>query len=339
MKILEPQKLGRGVTIASVGAQVGSQHIDNETLHRRGYPEPPDRITRLTGMTSRHHVADESTSELAAGACVDALRRVDARAEELDQLIVSTSSPDRLIPSIGSTVHGLLGMQSGPAHSISATCSGFLFGLDIGARAILTGEEHVMVCASEARSTQVDITDRSTGALFGDAAGAALLRPCAPGEGILAIGIDSTSSGEDTVVLGRDRQDRLEMRDGARVYFEAVEGMKKVGQALLDSQSLTWDDLDWVIPHQANGRILKRFCWLAGLDPAKAWSNLQTHGNTSSASIPVALSRALAESIRPGQLVLLIAVGAGFTAGAALLRVDEALVMAAKRALTPREDV
>lgn len=340
MKILRPSYYGRGVTIAALGAATGSRVIDNAALHAMGYPEPPDKIAQLTGIHTRAHIdaaRGESATSLAALACGRALEAAALRAADLGQLIISTSSPDQLIPTIGSSVQRLIGASGGAAHSISASCSGFLFGLDLATRALLTGEQSALVCGAEARSAQLDVADRSVGALFGDAAGAALLLPCEPGDGLLAIGITSQPAEHDAVVLGRGAADRLAMRDGARVYLEAIEGMKAAGDALLSHEGLAWGDLDLIIPHQANSRILKRLCWLAGVSEARAYSSIDRHGNTSSASIPLAMYDALADgALRAGALVMLLAVGAGAHAGAALLRVDPLLVERFSAARGPR---
>jgi len=338
MKILKPKTFGMGVRLASLGVQLGAEKIDNARLQALGYPAPPEKVERLTGIQTRYHVRNESTAALAVRASRKAMQAAGISPMELEQLIVSSSSPEQLIPTLASRVHAGLELPECPAHSISASCSGFLFALDIATRAVLTGTSQALVCSAETRSRQVDIQDHSTGALFGDAAGAAIIQPGPVDEGLLAIGIGSRSSGQDTVVLGCGREDRLQMKDGARVYFEAVEGMMRVGQGLLESQGLSWKDIDLVIPHQANGRILKRFCWLAEFPEQKAFSNLQDVGNTSSASIPVAMHQALQTRIEPGQLILLIAVGAGFTAGAALIRVDKALVQTIRQDTTQRVD-
>ncbi|MBK05497.1 MAG: hypothetical protein CL920_35235 [Deltaproteobacteria bacterium] len=330
MKILTPKQWGTGVRIASFGAQLGVEKRDNARLHALGYPEAPEKIERLTGIQTRYHVRDESSATLAIQAAQGAMRSAHIAPSSIEQLIVSSSSPEQLIPTLASRVHAGLSLPPCPAHSISASCSGFLFALDIATRAVLTGTSHVLVCATETRSRQIDITDHSTGALFGDAAGAAIVQSCPTDEGLLAIGITSQDSGRETVSLGCLRDDRLQMKDGARVYFEAVNGMKQIGEALLESQGLTWEDIDVVIPHQANGRILKRFCWLTEIPEEKAFSNLREVGNTSSASIPVATHQALRTRIKPGQLILMLAIGAGFTAGAALLKADEALVHTAQ---------
>lgn len=333
MKIFEPSGMGLGVRIASIGAALGERQIDNATLHAMGYPEAPEQIKRLTGVESRRHVEPTTTTAtLAHRACQQALTRTPLDAQKIDELILSTSSPDRLIPSTASDLHGLLKLKDAPAHQISASCSGFLFALELGVRAIICGERRVLVCAAETRSRQLDVTDRATGALFGDGAGAVVLETCAPGAGILGVGLHSAWSEEDTVVLGRAQRDRLLMRDGAKVYLAAVEGMKQTAQALLDHMNVSWEQLAMVIPHQANARLMDRFCWLAKLPKDKAYSSIAHHGNTSSASIPLALDDALrAGTLRAGALVLLVAVGAGMSAGAALIRIDDTLLKSMTR--------
>lgn len=328
MRIFEPAGMGLGVRIASIGAALGERQIDNESLHAMGYPEAPQQIKRLTGVESRWHVEPTtSTAELAQYACMQALTRAQREAMTIDELILSTSSPDQLIPSTASALHGRLGLDGAPAHQISAACSGFLFGLQLGVQAITCGQRRLLVCAAETRSKQVDPRDRATGALFGDGAGAVVLEACGAGSGILGIGTQSVWSQEDTVVLGRAEQDRLQMRDGASVYLAAVEGMQQTAQALLDHMHISWEQLALVIPHQANARLMDRFCWLAKLPKDKAYSSIARHGNTSSASIPLALDEALrAGELQAGDLVLLVAVGAGTSAGAALVRIDDDLI-------------
>ena len=326
MKILEPSSLGRGVRLVSLGAALGARCVTNDDLSALGYPEADAFVTRATGISERRHADDhETTTSLAADACRQAMRRADLA--QVDLLIVSSSSAERIIPTVGSSVHRELGLEGAPAHSISATCSGFLFGVEVAARAVLTGLDPVMVCASELRSRQVDPTDRATGALFGDAAGAAIFASCPPGEGLIAVGTTSIAAGADSVSLGRAREDRLVMANGPQVYFEAVEGMARVTRDILAALDLTLDDVALVIPHQANGRILKRFCWMAELPEERAFSNLERVGNTSSASIPVAMEEAARTGrLSPGDLVLWLAIGAGYTAGAALVRVDAPLL-------------
>lgn len=331
MKILEPSSLNVGVRLVATGSATGARVVDNAALHAMGYPEPPERIERLTGIVQRHHLgADEDLTTLAWRASQRALEAAALAPERVDQLIVSSSAPEALLPSLGARVHGMLGLRGAPAHTINAACAGFVFGVDLAVRAICTGAERVVVCAAEARAQQVDVEDRAAGALFGDGAGAFVLERCRPGQGFLSIGITTQPDDLDAITLPRGGT--LRMQDGPRVYFEAVEGLARVGEALLAHHGLSWGDVARVIPHQANGRIVQRLCWLAGLDDSRVITNLSRRGNTSSASIPLAFDEALrAGELEAGALVLLLTVGAGGAAGGALLRVDEALITALTR--------
>ena len=331
MHIVLPEKWNIGIEVISLGVQLGINVIDNLQLQKQGYPATPDQIEKRTGIQQRHHVHTESSAELAVLACKESLRRGCTNTNCIEQLVVASSSPDILIPTLASRIHRTLQMNNAVAHNISASCSGFLFALDIACRSMLTGLESTLICATETRSKQLDITDKSTGALFGDAAGAALLGIGPVSQGILAFGITNRFSEQDTVTLHGGENAKLRMHNGAQVYFEAVEGMVDLSQQFLTRIGVPWDDIDWVIPHQANARILKRFCWRLNLPEEKVFLNLSQVGNTSSASIPVALYQAIQKGdVKQGQLVLLLAVGAGFTGGAALLLISEKLVQALK---------
>ena len=145
------------------------------------------------------------------------------------------------------------------------------------------------------------------------------------------MGITNRFSAQDTVTLQGGARAKLKMHNGAQVYFEAVEGMADLSEQFLACIDSSWDDIDWVVPHQANARILKRFCWKTGLCESKVFINLDQVGNTSSASIPLALYQAIQqETICSGDRVLLLAVGAGFTGGAALILIDDELIEAVK---------
>lgn len=328
MRVLIPRT--GGVRLAGLGAVAGSVVRDNAALCAAGYPEPPAFIERATGIRARRQLGPgESVGGLAARACRRALG--GTAPDTVDSLVLATSAPERLLPPAATRLHRALGLRGAPAHTINAACSGFVFGLDLAARGLLTGDACALVCAAEARSAQVSVTDRATGALFGDAAGAALLRSGPAGAGLLAVGTVTEPPEEAAIVLGRGASDRLEMRDGPQVYFAAVEGMAALSAALLEASGLAWADIDLVVPHQANGRILRRFCWMVGLDEARSFSNLERYGNTSAASIPLATQEAiLSGRVGAGAVVMWLAVGAGGAGGAALVQLDGALVEAVR---------
>lgn len=326
MRWFVPSEMGVDIGVTGIGSALGARRVDNAAVVAAGYPGGVAEIERLTGIRSRRRLADDETlTDLAVRAC----RQAGADGP-LDALVVSCVAPPRRIPALGCEVLGALGLEDVPAQTINASCSGFMFALDLAARTVATGAQAALICAAEARSPIVDPTDRATGALFGDGAGALRLEAGAPG--LLAVGITSRR-GPDAVELA---DGPLVMRDGAQVYFAAVEGMKTASEDLLARVGMTWDDVGLVIPHQANGRILRRFQWLAGLDDARVFSNLAEIGNLSSASIPVAL----VDAARAGRLptdrpVLCVAVGAGYSAGAALLRVNADTIQRIQSQETP----
>ena len=238
-----------------------------------------------------------------------------------------------------------LELGDAPAFDVTASCSGFLYALDLAARAICTGDRVVLACAADVRSVFLDVRDRATCALFGDGAGAALLEPGEAGRGLLAIGLLADGGGAKSVYVpaGGSRQpitrEALEAREqfirmaeGPQVYLTAVEGMLATAEALLQSQRLTFDDVALVVPHQPNKRILDRIARLAKLPEGKLFVCVEKLGNVSGATCAIALDLALAGGkLRAGDKVLLLAAGAGYTAGAALLELDEALLAAQAR--------
>jgi 3-oxoacyl-[acyl-carrier-protein] synthase-3 len=208
---------------------------------------------------------------------------------------------------------------------------------------VVTGDHNGLAVAADVRSRFIDVHDRSTAALFGDGAGAALVQPGAVGEGIVGIGLLADGSGARSVYVpaGGSREPasartvaegrhRIHMEEGPKVYLAAVEGMLGTAEALLESFSLGWKDIDWVVPHQPNRRILDRLARLARIEPEKVVVNIDRYGNMSGASCAVALDETLRERAEEGQQILILAAGAGYTAGAALLRVDGELLRACR---------
>ena len=349
MKFFLPAEFGRGVRLRATGSYVPSRQLDNVAVVERGAPLSAEEILKLTGIETRHHAGpEEATSDLALAAARQILARAEVAPEAVERLILATTSPDRLVPATACVVQAALGLPRVPAYDLSAACSGFLFALDAAARAVATGEGAVLALAAEIRSRFVSPTDRSTAALFGDAAAGALLEPCPPGEGLLAIGLRSDGRGADTVQIpaGGSREPAspesvaagrhtLVMADGPQVYFSAVEGMVDTARQLLERLELSWDEVALVVPHQPNARLLNRLARVAGFSPEKLFVNVQRYGNTSGAACPLALDEALRSGrLQPGDRVALITAGAGYTAGAALLVVDEDLLRRASDSAT-----
>jgi 3-oxoacyl-[acyl-carrier-protein] synthase-3 len=250
--------------------------------------------------------------------------------EDVEQIVVATTTPDRILPSCACTVQAKLGARRAAAYDVFAACSGFIYGLGIARGAIGTGmADTVLVIGVEQLSRIVDYTDRNTCVLFGDGAGAAVLRPCAAGEGILSVSIHSDGvlgdllevpaggslrpASHDTV---DERGHFIKMR-GKELFKVAVRGMEESLRRALDLARLDPDDLDVVIPHQANQRIIDAMRERLGVPPQKVVLNIDRFGNTSSASIPISLDELVrAGRLKPGARVGFVAFGGGATWGA-----------------------
>lgn len=329
MKIFRP----RGVRIAGTGAYLPARVVDNAELTANGAPLTDEEIVRLSGIRARHVAgADEATSDLAAHAARAALATAGVDASAVERLIVATVSPDHPSPSAACFTHAALGLGKVPALDVTASCSGFLYALDAAARAVATGEENVLAVAADIRSRFVDPRDRATFALFGDGAGAALVTRGREDEGLVAIATVADGSGARSVFVpgggSRDPDGRrtIRMAEGPQVYFSAVEGMVQMAELLLGGLGLGFADVDLLVPHQANRRIVDRVRTVARLPEEKVVLNIDRVGNISGATVAVALDEALrARRAPPGARVLLLSAGAGYTAGAALYVVDEAL--------------
>lgn len=341
MKVFEPARYGRGVRLLGTGAYLPERVITNDEVVAAGCGLSVDEIVKLTGVVERRRAsAQEATSDLAAHAARDALSRAGTASDAVERLIVATGSADFPVPSCAAVVHHKIGLKDAPACDVIAACSGFVYALDQASRAVVTGEDRVLTVAADIRSRFVDPQDRSTAALFGDGAGAAVLAPGEPGTGLVAIATAADGRGHKTVHLPAggsaepasaesvsQRRHFLKMSDGPQVYLSAVEGMLEVGERLLKHVGLGFDDVALLVPHQANRRLIERMARLGGVPLERVWMNVDRCGNMSGASTAVALHEALGSGrLVPGSRVLLVAAGAGYTAGAALLVVDEDLL-------------
>jgi 3-oxoacyl-[acyl-carrier-protein] synthase-3 len=339
LRVFRPAAFGRGVRIAATGSYLPQREVTNADLIALGAPLTDEEIVRLSGIRARRWVAEgEATSDLAAHACRRALGTFDRA--RVDRLIVGTVSPDHLSPSAACIVQRALELDGAPAFDLTASCSGFLYALDAAARAVCTGDRAVLACAADVRSRFLDPRDRATCALFGDGAGAALLVAGEPGRGLLSIGLHADGSGAKSVFVpaGGSREPAsaetvaagkhfIRMAEGPQVYLTAVEGMVATAEALLAGEKLTAADIDLVVPHQPNRRILDRLARILRLPEEKLFVNVDRIGNVSGATCAIALDEALrAGRIKPGARVLLLAAGAGYTAGAALIEIDEGLI-------------
>ncbi|MYA88218.1 MAG: ketoacyl-ACP synthase III, partial [Boseongicola sp. SB0662_bin_57] len=277
-------------------------------------------IRARTGIESRHFAADgEAVSELATKAALAALAAAGRAANDIDAVIVATSTPDLTFPSAATIVQGKLGMTRGFAFDVQAVCAGFVFGLSQANALIVSGQaRRILVIGAETFSSILDWHDRTTCVLFGDGAGAVLLEVAEcegsnADRGILATDLHSDGRYRDILYVdgGVSTQEIGHLRmQGREVFRHAVEKLARTAQASLDSLKLTGADVDWLVPHQANLRIIKSTAQKLGLGLERVVLTVQEHGNTSAASIPLALSVGVERGqIKPGDLLLTEAIG------------------------------
>src|SRR5262245_51592710 len=324
----------RGTTITGTGMYVPERVLTNHDLER--LVETSDEwIVGRTGIRERRIAAPEqASSDLALIACQRALEMARVDAKDVDQIILATTTPDRILPSCACTVQQKLGATRAAAYDMFAACTGFVYGMGLAQAVIGSGMANtVLLIGVETLTRIVDFKDRNTCVLFGDGAGAAVLRPCAAGEGVLAIDMHSDGQLGDVLEVAaggsllpaseetvRDRKHYISMR-GKKLFPFAVRSMEESLRTVLDQAGLTPDDLDLVIPHQANRRILDAVRERLGVPEEKLVVNIERYGNTSSASIPISLDEVVrAGRLKPGDHLGLAAFGGGATWGASLLR-------------------
>jgi 3-oxoacyl-[acyl-carrier-protein] synthase III len=313
------------------GAYLPANTVSNADLAKR--VDTSDAwILERTGIRFRHMAAEgQTTSDLGLEAAKRALASADLGPDELDMVIVATTTPDETFPSVATKIQARLGMVKGAGFDIQAVCSGFIYALSVADNFIRGGQARtVLVIGAETMSRLLDFSDRTTCVLFGDGAGAVILG-AAKGAGTNADrGILNTklfSDGRlhdllytDGGVGSTGTAGHLRMQ-GREVFKHAVTNIAAAIEASLQSAGLVIADVDWFVPHQANQRILDGTARRLGIPPERVVSTIAQHGNTSAASVPLALSVALADGrIKKGDLVLLEAMGGGFTWGSALLR-------------------
>jgi 3-oxoacyl-[acyl-carrier-protein] synthase III len=303
-----------------VGAALPEGVVTNADLERR-LDTDDAWIVRRTGIRERRLLPDGAPlAPLAADACRLALQDAGIDAADVDHIIVSTITPDRVTPGLGPEVAGIIGADQASALDLNAACAGFLYGLDHAAALVESGRARVvLVCGAEALSRITDHDDRSTAVLFGDGAGAAVV--CAGdglevGIGTFELGLDAARA--DLLYAERDEQ-RLRM-EGREVYRHAVRRMAEATSTALARAGLTVADVDLFVAHQANVRILYAAADELGVPRERVAVNVDLTANTSSASIPLALARAEHEGrLRPGATVAMAAFGAGFVWGAGIV--------------------
>ncbi|MCS6787384.1 MAG: ketoacyl-ACP synthase III [Thiobacillaceae bacterium] len=285
-------------------------------------------IVERTGIRQRHHVAEgELTSDLALKAAERALESAGIEAAELDLIIVATTTPDRVFPSTACILQAKLGVANGcPAFDVQAVCSGFVYALGVADSFIRTGQARtVLVVGAETLSRITDWTDRSNCILWGDGAGAMVLG-AADAPGIMATHLHADGRYQDLLYVDGGVSLRKEgacyMRmSGNAVFKMAVNTLDAIVDETLAANGLAKEDIDWLVPHQANIRIIQATAKKLGLGMDRVVVTIDRHGNTSAASIPLAFDTAVRDGrIQRGELVLMEAFGGGFTWGSVLLR-------------------
>ncbi|WP_121022594.1 beta-ketoacyl-ACP synthase III [Litoreibacter meonggei] len=289
-------------------------------------------IKSRSGIERRHFAAEgQTTSDLATDAARAALADAGMEAETLDAIVVATSTPDTTFPSVATMVQGNLGMKSGFAFDVQAVCAGFVFAMSNADALIKSGQaKRVLVIGAETFSRIMNWEDRTTCVLFGDGAGAVVLE-AAEGDGtpqdagILATDLNSDGTYRDLLYVdggvSKTQTTGVLVMQGKEVFRHAVEKLAKTAETALEKAGLSEANIDWVVPHQANLRIIKATATKMNIPMDRVVVTVQDHGNTSAASIPLALSVAKSQGkFVPGQLLVMEAIGGGLAWGAVVLR-------------------
>jgi 3-oxoacyl-[acyl-carrier-protein] synthase-3 len=321
--------------IIGTGSYLPAQRVTNADLAAqlaaKGIETSDEWIVTRSGIQARHYAAsDESASDLAVKAANKALEAAGLSAEQIDLIIVATSTPDFYgnFPSTACIVQNKLGIRNnGAAFDVAAVCSGFVYALSTADAFIKAGNaKNVLVIGTEVFSRILDFNDRGTCVLFGDGAGAVVMSASSE-PGVLAVKLHADGSHGD-ILCGPSNPTNAAISgqkflymDGQAVFKLAVTVLEKVANEALEHAKMPASDIDWLIPHQANIRIMNGTAKKLGLPPEKMVVTVNEHGNTSAASIPLALDQAVRDGrVKPGQNILMEGVGGGFTWGAVLAR-------------------
>ncbi|MGB0128242.1 MAG: beta-ketoacyl-ACP synthase III [Rhodocyclaceae bacterium] len=314
--------------IAGVGSYLPSRPVTNDDLVARGLDTSDQWIVERTGIRQRHLAeAGQTSSDLALEASRAAIAWAGIDAQRIDLVIVATSTPDHVFPSTAAYLQAKLGITNGaPAMDVQAVCCGFVYALTVADKFIRSGSHScALVVGAEVFSRLLDWNDRTTCVLFGDGAGAVILEPStAPGIRATALHADGRYAGilsvPGNVAGGRVIGTPLLRMDGQAVFKFAVKGLSEVAEEVLAAAEMRADAIDWLIPHQANIRILQATAKRIGVPSEKVIVTVGEHGNTSAASVPLALDTAVRDGrVRAGHNLLLEGVGGGFTWGAVLV--------------------
>jgi 3-oxoacyl-[acyl-carrier-protein] synthase-3 len=323
------------VKISSVGTYVPPRLLTNADLEKM-VATNDQWITERTGIRERH-IVDKgvATSDLGAEAARRCLAARGIAASEVEAIVVATVTPDMLFPATACLIQEKIGAKGAWGFDLSAACSGFPYALQVGAKLVQSGaHKKVMVVGADVMSSIIDYTDRTTCVIFGDGAGAVLLEPCAEGEvGLIDFWHEIDGSGAGSLYMpggGSLHPSSAETvaqkmhyvhQDGATVYKFAVRKMAEATETVLAKNGVTGKDVDCFIPHQANKRIIVSTAERLGMPMERVIVNIDRFGNTTAATIPMAMKTAMDEGrLKKGDLVLLASAGAGFTVAATLLQ-------------------
>jgi len=327
--------VGRRCKITALGTYVPPQVLTNQDLEKM--VETNDQwILERTGIRERHVLAKgKGTSDMCVEAAKKCLAVRGIEASDVEVIIVGTVTPDMMFPSTACLVQDKIGAKGAWGFDVSAGCSGFMFALQAGVKLVESGaQKMVLVCGADANTRMTDYTDRSTCVLFGDGGGAVLLEPAEEGEigmidfvneidgsGGVSLNLPAGGSLNPTTHETIDKKMHFIHQDGPAVYKFAVRKMAEATTKLLERNGVTGADLGCFIPHQANKRIITSTADRLGLAADRVIINIEKYGNTSAGTIPLAMETAIEQGkLKKGDLVLLAAVGAGFTVGTSLLR-------------------
>lgn len=317
--------------ILSTGGYLPEKILTNHDLEKM-VDTTDEWITQRSGIKSRHIAADnQTTADLAIAAARQALDGSGLRPEDIDGVIVATTTPDQTFPAVAVKVQAALGIPVGMAFDVQAVCTGFVYALATANNFIKAGQaKRIIVVGAEKMSSIIDWNDRTTCVLFADGAGAVVLEGQEQPKGVASRGVHSThlyANGNQRDLLYTDggasstgTSGHVVMQ-GRDVFKYAVSYMAGAVNDALEANGVSADDVDWLVPHQANIRILEATAKKLGLDMEKVVVTVEHHGNTSAASIPLALHAAVSDGrIKKGELLLLEAMGGGLTWGSALVR-------------------
>jgi 3-oxoacyl-[acyl-carrier-protein] synthase III len=324
--------IGLPVSLIGWGTAIPDGRLSNADLEAR-IDTNDAWIVERTGIRERRIAGPgETASTLGTAAAADAIKRAGILPTDIDLLVVATASPDTLMPHTGAHIGEALGLRCG-SFDLNAACAGFIYELVVGSSLMHAGYERVLIVGSETLSRITDPEDRGTAILFGDGAAAAVLARSTGEPGFLAwdLGCDGSAAGLIEIPAGGGRLPASNETVAARGHFMKMQGQevfRRAVRAIVESSTATLeragvgiDDVAWFVPHQANLRIIEAAAKRLGFEPERTITNIEHYGNTSSASIPLALFEAVeAGRVNDGDLVLCAGVGAGLTWGSALIR-------------------